>query len=69
MSNKEFFSKNLNGFHLGSIIIFVVFAVIYWWKSGQFSAYFYKNNLAIVIVWGILVGWIIGDYISHARHK
>ncbi len=69
MINKDFFKNNFNGFHIGSMLIFGIIAAIYWWKAGQFSEVFYKNKLVLVILWGLLVGWILGDFISHARHK
>ena len=66
--NSDFFKKNFNHFHIAGVLIFVVLAVFYWYKSGQFSEYFFKNNLVLVIIWGVLVGWITADFVFHARH-
>lgn len=69
MINKEFFKKNCNYFHIFAMAIFLILAIFYWWKSGQYSEYFFKNKLWIVILWGLLVGWITGDFIYHSRNK
>ncbi len=64
---KEFFLKNFSLLHLGSMLIFTILAILYWKLSGQYSEYFYKNNLVLVIIWGLLVGWITGDFLNNAR--
>lgn len=69
MTSKEFFKKNCNHFHIFSMAIFLILAIFYWWKSGQYSEYFFKNTLWVVILWGLLVGWITGDFIFHSRNK
>lgn len=48
--NSEFLKKNFNHFHIAGVLIFVVLAVFYWYKSGQYSEYFFKNNLVLVII-------------------
>lgn len=49
------------------MLIFTILAILYWKLSGQFSEYFFKNNLVLVIIWGLLVGWITGDFLNNAR--
>ena len=66
---KKFWRKNMTWFHIASILICVLFAVFYWWKAGQFSEYFFKNRLYLMILWGILVGWITGDFLNGARNR
>lgn len=67
--NKEFFKKNFSTFHIAGMAVFLILAIFYWWKSGQYAPQFYKNTLGLVIVWGLLVGWITGDFIYHSRNK
>jgi hypothetical protein len=47
----------------------VVFAVIYWYLKGQFSDYILKNNVFLLSGWAIVVGYITGDFLHHARKR
>ena len=69
MINKEFFKKNFSSFHIAGMAIFLVLAIFYWWKSGQYAPEFYKNSLVLVILWGLLVGWITGDFLNQSTKK
>ena len=66
---KEFFKKNFTGIHIGSMLVFTILAILYWYLSGRTSTYFFKNNLVLVIIWGLLVGWITGDFMENARRR
>jgi len=66
---KDFLKKNFTTYHIACTLIFVLFAVLYWWKAGQYSEYFFKNKLLLVILWGILVGWITGDFLNGASRR
>lgn len=66
---KEFLRKNMTWFHIACILICVLFATFYWWKEGQFSEYFYKSRLYMMLIWGILVGWITGDFLNGASKR
>ena len=69
MTSKDFFQKNFNKFHIAGCVLFIILAVLYWWVSGKNQPQIYKNNLGLVILWGLVVGWISGDFISNARNK
>ena len=69
MTNKEFFKKNFNKYHIIGYVLCVAMAILYWSLSGKYQPQVYKNNLALVIVWGLLVGWISSDFISNAHNK
>ena len=69
MTNKEFFQKNFNKFHIIGCVLCVLLAIFYWWLSGKNQPQIYKNNLALVILWGLLVGWISADFIFNARNR
>lgn len=66
---KEFFRRNFTGIHIGSMLLFTVMAILYWYLSGRYSEYFFKNNVVLVAIWGIIVGWITGDFIWNAQKK
>ena len=69
MINKEFFQKNFNKYHIIGCILCVLLSIVYWWLSGRNQPQIYKSNLALVIVWGLLVGWISSDFIFNARNR
>ncbi len=63
---KEFLKKNFNLYHLIGMILFTVLAVLYWYKSGQFSDNILKNNILMMTIWGLLVGYLTADMVSNA---
>lgn len=48
------------------MILFTVLAVLYWYKSGQFSDNILKNNILMMTIWGLLVGYLTADMVSNA---
>ena len=48
------------------MILFIVLAVLYWYKSGQYCDNILKNNIILMIIWGLLVGYITADMVSNA---
>ena len=66
---REFIKKNLTLYHVIGIIVGLIFAILYWYKKGQFSDYVLKNNLFLISVFGIIVGYITLDLVQHAIKK
>lgn len=66
---ENFIKKNFNFYHIIGIIIFVAIAVLYWLKKGQFSDNFLQNNLVLMIIWGLLVGYITADLVKNAINR
>ena len=66
---KDFIKKNLTIYHIIGMILCVSLSVVYWYKSGQFSDNMLKNNLALIIIWGLLVGYITFDLIRNSIKK
>lgn len=66
---KEFFKKNFSIYHFVGMILFAGLAVFYWYKSGQFSENFLQNNLFLMIIWGVLVGYITADMVRNAVNR
>lgn len=63
---KDFLKKNVSSYHIIGCLIGMVLTVIYWYKAGRFSDYILKNNLALVILWGVAVGYITADFVKNA---
>lgn len=66
---KNFFKKYVTVYHIVCVVFLVVFAVIYWYLKGQFSDYILKNNVFLLSGWAIVVGYITGDFLHHARKR
>lgn len=66
---KEFLRKNLKLYHLIGIILFVALSVFYWYKAGQYNDNVLQNNLFLMIIWGILVGYLLADMVSNAMKR
>ena len=66
---REFLEKNFNWYHLIGMILFTLLAVLYWYKSGQYSDNMLKNNILLMIIWGLLVGYITADMVSNAMKR
>ena len=66
---KEFLRKNMNLYHLIGIILFVALSIFYWYKAGQYNDNVLQNNLFLMIIWGILVGYLLADMVSNAMKR
>lgn len=66
---RSFIKKNLTIYHIIGIVVGVALSIVYWYKSGQFSDNILKNNLALIILWGLLVGYITFDLIRNSAKK
>ena len=66
---KKFCKKNFNMFHITGVILGVLLAILYWYKKGQFSDNILKNNILLISLWGILMGYITFDLIKSANNK
>lgn len=66
---RDFIKKNFSVYHLIGMVVCVSLAIFYWYKSGQFSENFLQNNLFLMIIWGILVGYITADMVKNAVNR
>ncbi|HPE40705.1 MAG TPA: hypothetical protein PLI77_06410 [Bacteroidales bacterium] len=66
---KPFLKKNFSIYHVLGIVLGLILALIYWWKAGQFTDYFLKNNIFAVSIFGILIGYISFDLIINSLKK
>ena len=66
---KDFLRKNLNLYHLIGIILFVALSVFYWHRAGKYSDNMLQNNLFLMIIWGLLVGYMLADLVSNAMKR
>ena len=72
MSNSKFFlflKKNMRWYHVIGIFLGALFSYVYWLKSGQFSDYILKNNIFLILLWGIIIGYVSFDIIFSSSRK
>lgn len=67
--SKEFFKKNLSWFHIVGIVLGCGLSILYWYKQGQFTENVLKNNIFLISIWGIVLGYITFDLIKSALNK
>lgn len=65
----DFLKKNFNKYHIIGVVLGVLLSVVYWAKSGRFTDNFLKNSVILMIVWGILVGYITFDLVFNAKNR
>lgn len=63
---KEFLKKNLSWYHIVGILFFTALSILYWYKSGQYSDNILKKNIILIVIWGILIGYILADMVKNA---
>jgi hypothetical protein len=66
---REFIKKNFTIYHITGIVVGLIFAIFYWHIKGKFSDYILKNNLFLISIFGIVVGYITLDLVQHAIKK
>lgn len=53
--------------HIIGIFSGMIICFFYWYKSGRYSDNFFRNNIAIILTWGILSGYFVFDIINSVR--
>lgn len=60
---KQFLKKHLNWYHVTGMVLGLFFAFLYWSKTGKISDYILKNNIFLISLFGIALGYITFDLI------
>ena len=66
---KEFCKKNVSLFHIIGIVLGIFLSILYWHKKGQFSDNILKNNIFLISIWGMAIGYITLDLVKNAYYK
>ena len=67
--NNDFWKKNLTWLHVAGIVAGVLLALLYWYKSGQFSDNILKKSPVLMGLWGLLTGYILVDLVKSSRNR
>ena len=65
----SFWAKNFTLINIIGMILGLLFSLLYWWKKGQFSDSIIKNNIFVISLWGILMGYVTFDLIKSGLKK
>ena len=67
--NNDFWKKNFTWLHVAGIVAGVLLALLYWYKSGQFSDNILKKSPVLMGLWGLLTGYILVDLVKSSRNR
>lgn len=69
MKKREFFERNLNKYHIMGMVSGIILSIIYWAKAGRFTDNVLKSSPILMILWGLLVGYILFEMIFNAKNR
>ena len=67
--NSDFWKKNFTWMHLVAMAVGLLLAMLYWYKSGQFSDNILKNNPVLMALWGLATGYILIDLVKSSKDR
>lgn len=67
--SNDFWKKNLTWMHLAAMALGMVLALLYWYKSGQFSDNILKKSPMLMALWGVLTGYILIDLVKSSKNR
>ena len=68
-SSNDFWKKNFTWMHLVAMAVGVLLALLYWYKSGQFSDNILKKSPILMAIWGLLIGYILMDLVKSSKNR
>lgn len=66
---REIIKKYFSLLHIIGIVSGMLICFFYWYKSGRYSDNLFRNNIAIILTWGILSGYFVFDIINSVRNN
>ncbi len=67
--SNDFWKKNLTWMHLAAMALGMVLALLYWYKSGQFSDNILKKSPVLMALWVVLTGYILIDLVKSWKNR
>jgi nitrogen fixation-related uncharacterized protein len=68
-SNKDFWRKNFTWLHVAGMAVAMSLAMLYWYKSGQFSDNILKKSPVLMAIWGLATGYILIDLVKSSQNR
>ena len=54
---------------MAAMALGMVLALLYWYKSGQFSDNILKKSPVLMALWGVLTGYILIDLVKSSKNR
>jgi len=65
----QFLKKNVRWYHILGMVLGLFLSIIYWQKVGKYSDYILKNNIFLIISFGLSLGYISFDLIMSSLRR
>ena len=67
--NSDFWKKNFTWMHFAAMEVGLLLAMVYRYKSGQFSDNILRKSPILMAIWGILTGYILIDLVKSSKNR
>ncbi|MBP5496435.1 MAG: hypothetical protein J6X98_04615 [Bacteroidales bacterium] len=67
--NSDFWKKNFTWMHFAAMAVGLLLAMVYWYKSGQFSDNILKKSPILMALWGVAIGYILIDLVRSSKNR
>ena len=67
--SSDFWKKNLTWMHAAAMAVGVLLALLYWYKSGQYSTNILRKSPILMAIWGLLTGYILIDLVRSSKNR
>jgi hypothetical protein len=67
--NNNFWKRNFTWLHAAAMAVGVLLAMLYWYKSGQFSDNILRRSPILMAIWGLLTGYILIDLVKSSKNR
>ena len=68
-NSSDFWKKNLSWLHIAAMAVGLLLAMLYWYKSGQFSDNILKKSPVLMALWGVATGYILIDLVKSSKNR
>ena len=55
--------------HLAAMAVGLLLAMLYWYKSGQFSDNILRKSPVLMALWGLATGYILIDLVRSSKNR
>jgi len=67
--NSDFWKKNFTWAHIAAMAVGLLLAMLYWYKSGQFSDNILRKSPILMALWGLATGYILIDLVKSSKNR
>ena len=67
--NSDFWKKNFTWMHIAAMAVGLLLAMLYWYKSGQFSDNILRKSPVLMALWGLATGYILIDLVRSSKNR